>query len=775
MEKKNFLFVSLDALIGDTAWQISKEGHGVKYFIEAPEEKEVADGFVPKTDNWRKELDWADVIVFDDVLGQGKKARKLREQGHNVIGGSPYTDMLEDDRSFGQEELKKSGIPIIPYKDFTSFDDAISFVQENPGKYVVKPSGEAQNIKRMLFVGEQDDGKDVIQVLDAYRKAWSKKIKVFQLQKRVTGVEVAVGAFFNGKEFIYPINVNFEHKKLFPGNIGPSTGEMGCYDDQTEVLTRDGWKLFRNLSYEDELCTLNQSNHEIEFHVPEAIVCFGHHRELITIRNQTLDIAVTPDHNMYVSGQHDARTGTGKFGFVKAMDLEYQSVIKRTGTWQGSEVSVFVLPSVAVGHYSGRQVLYQQTGEMEIPMDEWLSFMGIWLSEGSASYGKVSISQEAGENAEMIASMLERLPFRFTRSGVEFYAYNKQLFSYLDAFGKAPEKKIPQFIKDLSPRQIDIFLEWFAMGDGTQMRGFRIFYTSSKLLADGIQELLLKTGKVGIVKERLPRGRLWIKDHFASSDRVQYEVLERVKKLDSWIDRRDTKRSKYDGKVYCATVRNHVMYVRRNGKPYWCGNTAMFWSEPNKLFNSTLRRVETKLRDEGYVGYFDLNCIVNSSGIYPLEFTSRFGYPTISIQQEGMITPISDFLYDLSRGTKTKLKVKSGFQVGVRVVVPPFPFRDRKTFEAQSKDSVVTFKKPNTEGIHIEDVKLVNGEWVITGAAGVALIACGTGQTMRQAQSQAYNRINNIIIPHMYYRKDIGDRWFDDSDRLHSWGYLRES
>ena len=43
----------------------------------------------------------------------------------------------------------------------------------------------------------------------------------------MTGVEVAVGAFFNGKEFVYPLNVNFEHKKLFPGNIGPSTGEMG--------------------------------------------------------------------------------------------------------------------------------------------------------------------------------------------------------------------------------------------------------------------------------------------------------------------------------------------------------------------------------------------------------------------------------------------------------------------------------------------------------------------------------------------------------------------
>ena len=41
------------------------------------------------------------------------------------------------------------------------------------------------------------------------------------------------------------------------------------------------------------------------------------------------------------------------------------------------------------------------------------------------------------------------------------------------------------------------------------------------------------------------------------------------------------------------------------------------------------------------------------------------------------------------------------------------------------------------------------------------------------AQRQAYNRIDNIMIPNMYYRKDIGDRWFEDFDRLHTWGYLR--
>ena len=45
---------------------------------------------------------------------------------------------------------------------------------------------------------------------------------------------------------------------------------------------------------------------------------------------------------------------------------------------------------------------------------------------------------------------------------------------------------------------------------------------------------------------------------------------------------------------------------------------------------------------------------------------------------------------------------------------------------------------------------------------------------MKQAQAQAYNRVDNILIPNMYYRKDIGDRWFEDSDKLHTWGYLRE-
>jgi phosphoribosylamine---glycine ligase len=205
------------------------EGHEVRYYIKDQEEADIADGFVAKSENPEKDAEWADIVVFDDTLGQREKAQALRAQGKKVIGGSAYSDRLEDDRSFGQEELKKAGVNIIPYREFDSFDEAMEHVVKNPDRYVIKPSGEAQNVKRRLFVGEEEDGQDVIRMLDAYKRAFSDEIKVFQLQRRVTGVEVAVGAFFNSKQFIYPVNINFEHKKLFPGNLGPPTGEMGTF------------------------------------------------------------------------------------------------------------------------------------------------------------------------------------------------------------------------------------------------------------------------------------------------------------------------------------------------------------------------------------------------------------------------------------------------------------------------------------------------------------------------------------------------------------------
>ena len=202
--------------------------------------------------------------------------RKLSApQANRSIGGSPYTDRLEDDRSFGQEELKNLASTSFPTRTSTPSTPAIEFVRKNPDRYVIKPSGEAQNVKRRLFVGEEEDGDDVIRMLEAYKKAFADEIKVFQLQRRVTGVEVAVGAFFNGKSFITPVNINFEHKKLFPGNIGPPTGEMGTsmfWSEPNRLFTQTLLKMESKLAeegyvgYIDLNCIVNNNGiYPLEF------------------------------------------------------------------------------------------------------------------------------------------------------------------------------------------------------------------------------------------------------------------------------------------------------------------------------------------------------------------------------------------------------------------------------------------------------------------------------------------------------------------------------
>ena len=302
--------------------------------------------------------------------------------------------------------------------------------------------------------------------------------------------------------------------------------------------------------------------------------------------------------------------------------------------------------------------------------------------------------------------------------------------------------------------------------------GFRIFYTSSRRLADDIQELLLKVGRLGIIKQRRRGGKVRIVDYNADASRPQYEVLERVRKLESWIDWRDTRTVDYDGIVYCASVKNHIMYVRRNGKPYWCGNTSMYWTRNNPLFENTLLKAKEKLAASKYVGYIDINSIANSKGIYPLEWTSRLGYPTISIQMEGVTSDWGTFLSEIAQGKDAQLKTKKGYQVGVVVAIPPFPFENEKAFKKYSEDATILFRKTTLNGVHLGEVKNVDGDWHIAGKSGYALVLTGSGASMQEAINSAYQSVRNVMIPNMFYRDDIGQRWFKDVDMLLSWGYL---
>ena len=200
-EKRKFLFVSKWGDSLDVAYGVQAEGHQVLMYIADKRSREIGFGFVKKTNDYKKHVDWADIIVFD-YTGFGKESDALRKAGKLVFGGSSYTDELELDRNFGQEELRRHGVKTLPFKEFDSFQSAVGYIEKHPDAYVIKPGGETQELKQLLFVGQDENGEDVIRMLKAYEKSWGDNFGAFQLQRKVKGVEVAVGAFFNGERFL---------------------------------------------------------------------------------------------------------------------------------------------------------------------------------------------------------------------------------------------------------------------------------------------------------------------------------------------------------------------------------------------------------------------------------------------------------------------------------------------------------------------------------------------------------------------------------------------
>lgn len=100
-----------------------------------------------------------------------------------------------------------------------------------------------------------------------------------------------------------------------------------------------------------------------------------------------------------------------------------------------------------------------------------------------------------------------------------------------------------------------------------------------------------------------------------------------------------------------------------------------------------------------------------------------------------------------------------GYQIGVRIVLPPFPFNDETTYDENSRNAAVVFETDDREGIHIEDAKHVDGQWRVAGRNGMPLVVTGKGETMQAARTEAYDRLDTVVIPNMYYRDDIGERW----------------
>ncbi|MDD3043142.1 MAG: LAGLIDADG family homing endonuclease [Methanosarcinaceae archaeon] len=368
--------------------------------------------------------------------------------------------------------------------------------------------------------------------------------------------------------------------------------EQQCYDDRTEILTSKGWKFFKDVNKEDLVATLSPAG-KLEYAVPEKYVEADYDGELYFVKSRQVDLAVTPNHNMYVNINKRANEWEGfKLNRMDELPVTRRMRFKKNAIWEGKRLEAFEIPPVT--KYKNQNCQGHLTDPIKLKMDDWVEFLGYYLSEGSIGKingipYKVLISQLNEENCKIIESCIKNLGLKFSYDGINFNIHSKQFAGYLAQFGKCYDKFVPAYVKQLCPEQLQIFLNALVLGDGhiRKTNGQTCYITTSKRLADDVQELLLKTGISGNIyiqkrkgenvclpggEEGVLKNNIYLVSFLRKGDGDKNHLDTNHPNINDNGNKHITK-DHYSGKIYCVEVPHHVIYVRRNGIPVWCGNT----------------------------------------------------------------------------------------------------------------------------------------------------------------------------------------------------------
>jgi len=348
-----------------------------------------------------------------------------------------------------------------------------------------------------------------------------------------------------------------------------------CFDAETEILTRDGWKKFLDLTNSDKVATMNR-NGELVYCKPTRIINEPYEGSMYYIKNRATDQMLKPNHQSYVKRQRNRKENerfelTPISEVAHLQNLRFRKDIK----WVGVERQYFRLPPILSN--GGSNVT-----KSKLEMDVWLQFLGYYLSEGSTTKKKnhvyrVQLAQKNPVIQQKMANCVRNLGYNFYKDYQSIQISNKQLYAYLNRLGKAHEKYIPREFLELSPRQLRILLDALIDGDGHRREGRMVSVTSSKRLADDIQELALKASyyasvslkeKVG-TKGGVIHGREIITKH----QTYAVNICSARKEFRINHGKKDWELVSYSGNVHCVEVPTGIIYVRRNGKPVWSGNS----------------------------------------------------------------------------------------------------------------------------------------------------------------------------------------------------------
>ncbi len=246
------LLVSKEGNALDMALRYQREGCEVRLAIPEvkPEEKEYmahfGEGLVERVDDYLAYARKADLAVCDDSAldDQMHELKKLGipvfgtcygnpsetgkwELGGKLFRGHQAAHLLEKERAVVHHVLNELKVgQHVESLSFKDIGEAVAHLKDHPVPHVIKPETDGSGGSK-TYVSELEDGRDGIGWLETLVDRGDAP-KSIEVEEKISGVEAACSLWSAGKGgFVGPLNVNFEHKRIWTGNIGPNCGEQG--------------------------------------------------------------------------------------------------------------------------------------------------------------------------------------------------------------------------------------------------------------------------------------------------------------------------------------------------------------------------------------------------------------------------------------------------------------------------------------------------------------------------------------------------------------------
>ena len=369
-----------------------------------------------------------------------------------------------------------------------------------------------------------------------------------------------------------------------------------CYTSSHDILTDNGWKSINKITLKDKVACLNDEGTMV-YNNPTEIQEYDFNGELYEVESNQVSLSVTPNHRMYVA------TRTGDYAIELAEDILHKrrKYVKNIDEINinlenaPKELDILNNKIVAFNVFDGEDISYK------FDINAWLTVFGIWIAEGSISGGRtIQFAAHKQRVKDALEENIPKLGFNISKyndkkDASEKNSYNffsSKVGKYLEPIAGSVNKYLPNWVWYLDQDQCKILMDGMILGDGHQMKNTTTirYDTSSIKLRDDFQKLCLHAGyssnyalkyEAGHTTHISSRDGKDVDETITSTkDAYRLSVIKTQnnplvnKNISSDGTNSHDKMVPFVGKVYCCTTPGKgIIYVRKNGKPVWCGQS----------------------------------------------------------------------------------------------------------------------------------------------------------------------------------------------------------